>query len=213
MKSSRKLWKTDFSREGEEKGIVAGIDEAGRGPLAGPVVAAAVHIPAGVRDHPVWAGVRDSKTLSSGRRGVLFPVIKQISFWGMGQASPAEIDAMNILEATLLAMERACHDMTERFSITPHLVLVDGNRLPRALPCRGEALIGGGGLSVSIAAASILAKVARDREMAALHAAFPVYGWDRNAGYGTREHLNALEKHGPSPHHRASFRVKEKRTA
>lgn len=206
MKSPVKLLvRPDFSRETPDLGLVAGIDEAGRGPLAGPVVAACLYVPLENRKHPVWKDVHDSKKLTPLKREILFPIIQSQSIFGVGEASAEEIDALNILQATFLAMQRAVSDMTRAFSLTPDLVLVDGNRLPPALPCPAQFLVKGDSLSISIGAASILAKVTRDRLMSTLHAEFPAYGWDRNAGYGTPEHLTALESCGPCSHHRKSF--------
>lgn len=188
----------DYSRERRHGGLVCGVDEAGRGPLAGPVIAAAVILdPANL---PV--GLADSKTLSPARRDVLRHAIEATALaWSLGRADVAEIDAVNILQASLRAMTRAVAGLDP----APVQALVDGNRLPADLPCAGEAVIRGDGLSLSIAAASILAKEARDAEMRALDADDPRYGWSRNMGYGTRAHLEALARHGASPHHRRSF--------
>lgn len=206
MKSPVKLLvRPDFSRESPDLGQVAGIDEAGRGPLAGPVVAACLYVPPENRKHPVWKDVHDSKKLTPLRREILFPVIQAQAIFGIGLAQADEIDEVNILQATFLAMQRAIENMTLSSHLAPHLVLIDGNRLPPNLPCRGQTLVKGDSLSVSIAAASILAKVTRDRLMSELHTEFPAYGWDHNAGYGTPDHLAALEAHGPCPHHRKSF--------
>jgi Ribonuclease HII len=176
---------------------LAGVDEVGRGPLCGPVVAAAVILdPARIPD-----GLNDSKKLTEKKREKLFDIIRrQALAYGLGEASVAEIDSLNIRKATHLAMRRA----VEALSLMPGIALVDGNDAP-ALPCPVETLIGGDGLSVSIAAASIVAKVTRDRLMAELHQTHPQYGWDRNKGYGTAAHLEALRLHGATPHHRKSF--------
>lgn len=193
----------DFSFENKYDGaIVCGVDEVGRGPLAGPVVAAAVYIPPANRGHPVWREVRDSKQLSPARRDVLCAVIEQQSVWAIGEAVIAEIDTLNILNATFLAMRRA----VEKLPLEQPVLLVDGNRLPKKdWPWRSETIVKGDAKSVSIAAASILAKVARDRQMALLAEQFPAYGWGDNAGYGTPAHLQALANYGATPHHRASF--------
>lgn len=177
--------------------LVAGVDEAGRGPWAGPVVAAAV-----ILRTQVPPGLNDSKKLSAARREALFEALQASdALIGVGQASVAEIDALNILQATHLAMTRAVEALPQ----PPGHVLVDGNRLPRwAWP--STAIIGGDALEPAISAASIIAKVTRDRLMQALDAAFPAYGWASNQGYGTAAHAAALAKHGPSPHHRTSFR-------
>lgn len=176
-------------------GPIAGVDEVGRGPLAGPVVAAAVILGA---DIPV--GLADSKKLTAKRRVQLAEHIHASCRVGIGMASVAEIDTLNILYATLLAMERA----VETLGVAPELVLVDGNRCPGwRWPSR--AIIGGDASEACISAASIIAKVYRDALMADLHHQYPQFGWDRNAGYGVPHHLAALAEHGPSPHHRRSF--------
>lgn len=180
--------------------LVCGIDEAGRGPLAGPVVAAAVILPCVAR-RPKWArGIDDSKALGPEIRAELHDAIRLHAAVGVGIASVEEIDRFNILRATLLAMRRA----VEALGPVPKVALVDGNQAPE-LPCRVTMLVGGDGISLSIAAASIVAKVTRDRLMRELAEAHPYYGWERNAGYGTKEHLEALKAHGCTPHHRRSF--------
>ncbi len=175
---------------------VAGIDEAGRGPWAGPVVAAAVVLDAG----SVPVGVTDSKRLSRARREALFTALRASARIGVGAASVAEIDRLNILEATLIAMRRAVDDL----GVPPAHALVDGNRAPE-LSCPATAVVGGDARSLSIAAASIVAKVTRDRIMARLARRYPGFGWERNAGYGTPEHRAALMRLGVTPHHRRSF--------
>ena len=180
--------------------LVCGVDEVGRGPLAGPVVAAAAILP---HDGlPAWLveAIDDSKAVKRALREDLAPALCEHAWIALGAASVAEIDTMNILRASHLAMERAIAGL----GIPPDLALVDGNLLP-ALPCRGQAVVKGDARCLSIAAASIVAKVARDREMAALALEFPGYGWERNAGYGTAEHRAALARLGPTPHHRRSF--------
>jgi ribonuclease HII len=179
-------------------GTICGIDEAGRGPWAGPVVAAAVVLDRG----NIPPGLNDSKKLTAARRGALFDVIRASASVGVGIASVEEIDALNILRANDQAMLRAI----EALNPAPDAALIDGNRVPPGWPCRAQALVGGDGLSLSIAAASIIAKVTRDRIMADLAAAHPGYGWERNKGYGTTEHRAALERLGVTPHHRRSFR-------
>ena len=177
--------------------LVAGIDEAGRGPLAGPVVAAAVVLD--VRA-PI-AGLDDSKKLSAPRRAELEREIKaKAAYFAVASASVAEIDAINILQATLLAMQRAVTGL----GIVPCRALVDGNRLPK-LPCPGQAVVGGDALHAQISAASILAKQERDRRMTALAIDFPQYGFERHKGYPTRAHIEALNRHGISIHHRRSY--------
>jgi len=186
----------DFAIEDGCAGPVCGIDEAGRGPLAGPVVAAAVILDrARVPD-----GLDDSKKLSAKRRAALFEALARDAEIGVGVAGVAEIERINILNATLAAMARAVAALPRR----PAIALVDGNR-PPALPCVVECVVGGDRISFSIAAASIVAKVTRDRLMADLARAFPGYGWDHNAGYGTAEHLAALARLGVTPHHRRGF--------
>ena len=186
----------DFSGEQHYEGIVAGIDEAGRGPWAGPVVAAAVILD---RDN-FPAGVNDSKQLSKGKREALFDMLMAHAQVGVGICSVEEIDEHNILGATKLAMQRAF----ELLPCRPDTVLIDGNQPPQ-LPCNTHAIIGGDGLCVSIAAASIIAKVTRDRMMVKLAKEFPHYGWESNAGYGTRTHQAGLATFGVTPHHRRSF--------
>lgn len=187
----------DFSREMALGGLVAGIDEVGRGPWAGPVVAAAVildptHLP---------EGINDSKQLSKPRREALREQIMASAVAvGVGVCTPEEIDRLNILGATKLAMLRAY----EGLGVTPSTALIDGNQLP-ALPCAMQALVKGDALSLSIAAASIVAKVTRDQMMEDLAHEFPHYGWERNAGYGTALHQQALARYGVTPHHRRSF--------
>ena len=176
--------------------LVAGVDEVGRGPLAGDVVAAAVIL----TDSPP-EGVTDSKMLTPERREALAERIRDEAVsWALGRATVAEIDELNILQASLLAMRRA----VEALSIQPSLVLVDGNRLPK-WPYEARAIVKGDLTEPSIGAASILAKVQRDAEMLALHEHYPAYGFDRHKGYPTKAHLAALETAGISPVHRRSF--------
>jgi len=175
---------------------IAGVDEAGRGPLAGPVVAAAVILPEG---HGI-AGLDDSKKLSAKRRADLELQIREICAFGVGIAEVAEIDEINILHATMLAMTRA----VEALGDEPGHVLVDGNRLPK-WHYRAEAVIGGDALHPCISAASIIAKETRDRMMRDAAETYPHYGWDRNKGYGTAEHMAALREYGATPLHRQSF--------
>jgi ribonuclease HII len=187
----------DYSIEIEIGGMVAGVDEAGRGPLAGPVVAAAVILDvARIPD-----GIDDSKKLKAEHRQRLHGLITASAHVGIGIASVEEIDRVNILQATFLAMVRA----VEALPVAPAHLLIDGNRAPKQLPCACRTVVGGDGISLSIAAASIVAKVTRDRIMAELALAHPHYGWERNAGYGTPEHQRALALVGITPHHRKSF--------
>jgi len=188
-----------FKFERSFAGIVAGIDEVGRGPLAGPVVAAAVILPRRL-PRAVSRDVDDSKRLSLAARERLDIEIRGCAMVGVGQASVEEIDSINILQAAFLAMRRAVDQLTA----APDLALVDGNQHPGLpMPCR--MVIGGDGIHLSIAAASIVAKVVRDRLMCALAESHPEYGWSTNVGYGTLTHRNALKRFGPTPHHRRSF--------
>jgi ribonuclease HII len=176
--------------------LIAGVDEAGRGPWAGPVVAAAV-----ILRGAVPPGLDDSKKLSAKRRDALFEALMHSEcVVAVGQASVAEIDALNILQANHLAMARA----VEQLDIKPDFVLVDGNRLP-PWPWPARAIVGGDGLEPAISAASIVAKVTRDRIMAALDVLHPGYGWADNQGYGTARHRAGLALLGITPHHRRSF--------
>ncbi|MCH7485439.1 MAG: ribonuclease HII [Proteobacteria bacterium] len=192
----------DFSLEDASGAArVAGVDEAGRGPWAGPVVAAAVILDRDGLDPDLALGLDDSKKLPAARRERLFAALQACALIGVGRADVADIDSMNILGATLLAMGRA----VSALGAAPDLALIDGTSVPD-LPCPARPVIGGDGLSLSIAAASIVAKVTRDRLMSELALAHPGYGWERNKGYGTPEHRAALETLGVTPHHRRSFR-------
>ena len=176
----------------------AGVDEAGRGPLVGSVFAAAVVLP----DEYDLPGLTDSKKLSERRRDELAVLIKQQALaWCVAAASVEEIDRLNILHATMLAMRRAVHGL-ERL---PEKVWIDGNRVPPDLGCEAEAVIKGDSKIIQISAASVLAKTARDAEMYALAERYPQYGFERHKGYGTAEHLAALQCHGALPEHRRSF--------
>lgn len=193
-----------FDLEREAGGRVAGLDEAGVGPLAGPVLAAAVVFPQGV-PATLAALLDDSKRLTVAARLLAFAALREAAQRGeadcaVAAASAAEIGRLNILRATQLAMARAL----ARLAAPPRLALVDGNR-PPPLPCPVRCVVGGDGLSLSIAAASILAKVTRDRAMARLDARWPAYGFARHAGYPTARHRAALAAHGPCPHHRRGY--------
>jgi len=178
-------------------GLLAGVDEAGRGPLAGPVVAAAVILD----DSKRIRGLNDSKVLTPLQRDRLFDQIREKSLCcAVGEASVAEIDELNIFHATMLAMKRA----VEGLRLKPVKVLVDGNRLPK-IDVLCEAIVGGDAKVKSISAASIIAKVTRDRMLLQLHEEFPQYGFAAHKGYSTPEHLQALKTHGPCPHHRKHF--------
>ena len=183
---------------------VAGIDEAGRGPLAGPVVCAAVILDP---RQPIF-GLADSKALSATARERLFPLIQgQTLAWQVVFIEAEEIDRINILQATLLGMRRAICAL----SIAAEHALIDGNKIPRDLPCSAEALVGGDAREPAIMAASILAKVSRDKYMHNLHTHYPEYGFDRHKGYPTPAHLAALEQFGPCPEHRRSFAPVQRR--
>ena len=186
----------DYALELGYDGPVIGVDEVGRGPLAGPVVASAVVLdPAAIP-----AGINDSKKLTEAARTRLHDELFGCARIGIGMASVEEIDEINILQASLLAMERA----VAALGITPVMVLVDGNKKPKwDHPCR--TVVGGDAISLSIAAASIIAKVTRDRMMMTYDAEHPGYGWRTNKGYGTPAHLSALRQLGPTPLHRRSF--------
>lgn len=184
---------------------VCGIDEVGRGPLAGPVLSACVYIKPETSHLDFWQEITDSKKMTAKKREKLCPLIKLHSFHGIGTASVEEIDRLNIHHATLLAMRRAYEDMAGKNDINPQTALIDGRFVPD-IPCdRKHAVIKGDSKSLSIAAASVLAKIMRDKLMADLHRAFPFYGWDRNAGYGTAAHIQGLADYGVTPHHRKSF--------
>src|SRR5579885_2154780 len=205
----------DLDIERECGGIVCGIDEAGRGPLAGPVVAAAVILGEVFLDYRRGSvrqltrllrdGLDDSKRVLPARREELFATLEAASRagalrYGVAAASVREIDRINILRATHLAMARAL----KALGALPDMALVDGDQAPE-LPCRVRTVVGGDGLSLSIAAASILAKVTRDRLMTRLSSRYPNFGWSQNMGYATPEHRQALWAHGPTCHHRSSF--------
>lgn len=185
------------------EGRVAGIDEAGRGPLAGPVYAAAAVIDRTRAARKLLRMIDDSKKLTLEQREEAYEamIASGVVQFAVAEASVEEIDRINILQATYLAMRRAVQALVEQ----PEVVLVDGNRAPPELGCRAETIVGGDAHSYSIAAASIFAKVTRDRYMHALATTFPGYGWETNRGYGSAQHLQALELLGPTPHHRMSF--------
>ncbi len=191
----------DLSYEQALAGTVCGIDEVGRGPLAGPVMAAAVILPA-VLPPALRDTLDDSKRLSARKRESLFDVIAACALVGLGEAGVEEIDGLNILQATFLAMRRAVAALEEKSPID--WALVDGNQRP-TLSCPVQCIVKGDSISLSIAAASVFAKVTRDRRMGELARVFPGYGWERNAGYGTAEHIEAIGRLGITPHHRRSF--------
>lgn len=188
----------DFSYECDSGfEIVAGVDEAGRGPLCGPVVAAAVIFPN--RDIEIPVVIRDSKQMTPHARAIAYDWITKNTVWAVGQCSPTEIDELNILWASMLAMTRA----VQHLDMPPQFCLIDGNRVPRDL--NGAPVVHGDAKSLSIAAASIIAKETRDKIMHDLAAKYPEYGWDKNAGYPTPAHLQAIEKYGINEHYRKSF--------
>lgn len=197
----------DFELEDSIGKLCVGIDEAGRGPWAGPVAAGAVVILDRNLNPELLAGLDDSKKLSSKKREKLYNLLSdeeksgKISV-GIGLASAQEIDEMNILQATFLAMKRA----VENLKVKPEFALVDGNQKPKNLPCSVQTVVKGDGKSMSIAAASIAAKVYRDRLMTALAEKYPYYGFEKNAGYGTALHIQGLKEHGATPEHRFSYR-------
>jgi ribonuclease HII len=191
----------DFSFEDIIDGLACGVDEVGRGPLAGPVVAAAVVIRRDTMPAAVLAQINDSKTLSATKREYLFNMIRDHAHVSIAECSVAEIDSINILQASLLAMKKA----VETLDITCAAALIDGNKAPK-LQIKAQTIVKGDAKSLSIAAASIVAKHYRDRLMEKYAIEFPHYGWEKNAGYGTAYHLKAIEIHGITPHHRLSFR-------
>lgn len=193
-----------FQIESTFKDPVGGVDEVGRGPWAGPVVAAAAFFsdPSSLPP-PFLEKIKDSKKLSKEKRDSIFEELQTLKtfHFGIGLASVEEIDALNILKATFLAMERAITSMAQ----APSIFLIDGKYIPRFEGLETHPVIGGDGISLSIAAASIMAKVTRDKLMEDLAKVHPFYGWETNAGYGTVQHQNAIKRYGITPHHRKSF--------
>jgi ribonuclease HII len=180
---------------------ICGVDEAGRGPLVGSVVAGAVVLDP---NNPI-EGLKDSKKLTAARREYLYEqIMENAKAWGVGEASPAEIDEINILQATMLAMRRAIEDLTTRLGAWPDKALIDGNRCPE-LPIAAEAIVKGDAKEPAISAASIVAKVTRDRQMMALHELHPEYGFAQHMGYPTEAHFSALKQYGACDQHRRSF--------
>jgi ribonuclease HII len=180
---------------------ICGVDEAGRGPLVGAVVAGAVVLD----PHNPINGLKDSKKLTAARREFLYQqIMEKAKAWGIGEASPAEIDEINILQATMLAMRRAVEDLSSRLGQWPDMALIDGNRCPD-LPIAAEAIIKGDAKEPAISAASILAKVTRDRQMQILHERHPEYGFAQHMGYPTEAHFAALKQYGACEQHRRSF--------
>ncbi|MBQ6796967.1 MAG: ribonuclease HII [Clostridia bacterium] len=200
MKNSEPIDWLLYERAAYEEGFlcVCGVDEAGRGPLAGPVCAAAVILP----KNTIIDGNNDSKKLTEKKREALFDIIKEKAIsYGIAFATHEEIDEINILQATYLAMRRA----VEQLNIPPDLAMIDGNRIPPDLPCEARCIIKGDALSSSIACASVLAKVTRDRYMLEMSEKYPEYNFAKHKGYGTKEHIEALRKYGMCPIHRRSF--------
>lgn len=201
----------DWKIENGHRGLICGIDEAGRGPWAGPVVAGAAVFLTREVSPELLAQLNDSKKLTAKKREYLYELLRQEEqaghiLCGIGEASAAEIDELNILQATFLAMRRAVEKLPQK----PDIALIDGNRLPKDFPCANECFIGGDGRSYSIAAASILAKVYRDRLMSEMAKQYPHYGFEKNAGYGTKAHIEGLRQYGVTPQHRRSYRpIKE----
>lgn len=194
----------DFTLENQYNGHVCGIDEVGRGPLAGPVVAACVIIPPHKRNLEFISELRDSKTLNRRKLEYLESFILEHCHYGIAECSPQEIDEMNILQASLKAMERACLKLfTQGFK--PDHALVDGIFIPKSLPCPASAIKKGDNISSSISAAAIIAKIYRDRIMEELHEIYPYYGWKTNVGYPSAQHRQAISAHGITPYHRKSF--------
>ncbi len=192
----------EFEKSLNANGLIAGIDEAGRGPWAGPVVAGAVIFPNLEISDYLRDTLNDSKKLTAVKREKLFEELHQSNaLIGIGMASVDEIDALNILQATFLAMRRALENLPER----PFFAIIDGNKVPPQMPCPARFLIKGDALSLSVAAASIVAKVTRDRIMTDLAKEFPYYAWEKNAGYGTKAHQEGLKQHGICIHHRRSY--------
>ena len=196
-----------FRYEMRQEGMVAGIDEAGRGPLAGPVVAAVAVIDRTAAKRRLLKLINDSKKLVEEDREAAYEAMVSSGLvkYAVAEATVEEIDRFNILQATFLAMRRALEALVQQPDVKPDVVLIDGNQIPPRLGCRAETIVGGDARSYSIAAASIFAKVTRDRYMAKLAQTFPGYGWETNRGYGSGEHRAAIERLGPTPHHRMSF--------
>ena len=196
-----------FRYEMKIEGTVAGIDEAGRGPLAGPVMAAAALIDRTAAKRKLLKLINDSKKLELEDRETAYEamIASGLVRYAVAEATVEEIDRFNILQATFLAMRRALEALMLQPEARPDVVLIDGNQVPPRLGCRAETIVGGDARSYSIAAASIFAKVTRDRYMAKLAETYPGYGWETNRGYGSDEHRAAIERLGPTPHHRMSF--------
>ena len=199
----------DFSLEESlglsTRAVIVGVDEVGRGPLAGPVTAAAVFVDRQKITSDLLTKIDDSKKIPQKQRATISKQIEGIAIIGIGWASSSEIDQLNILEATMLAMQRAIFSLRKQIILDPDYILIDGNKVPR-LDFPSKAIVRGDEKSISIAAASIVAKSKRDAFMTSLSKLYPCYGWEKNAGYGTREHLAAIEREGITVHHRRSFK-------
>ena len=185
--------------------VIVGVDEVGRGPLAGPVTAAAVFVDRQKITSDLLTKIADSKKIAQKKRATISKQIESIAIIGIGWASSGEIDQLNILEATMLAMQRAIFSLQKQIILDPDYILIDGNKVPR-LDFPSKAIVRGDEKSLSIAAASIVAKSKRDAFMTSLSKLYPGYGWEKNAGYGTGEHLAAIEREGITVHHRRSFK-------
>ena len=198
----------DFSLEESlglsTRAVIVGVDEVGRGPLAGPVTAAAVFVDRQKITSDLLTKIDDSKKIPQKQRAIISKQIEGIAIIGIGWASSSEIDQLNILEATMLAMQRAIFALRKQIILDPDYILIDGNKVPR-LDFPSKAIVRGDEKSISIAAASIVAKCKRDAFMTSLSKLYPYYGWEKNAGYGTRQHLAAIEREGTTAHHRRSF--------
>ncbi|MCX6766752.1 MAG: ribonuclease HII [Candidatus Moranbacteria bacterium] len=192
--------------------FVAGIDEAGRGPLAGPVVAGAVivssEIAENIENTPEFKLIRDSKTLSARQREIAYEFIVQNFEWGVGVSDEKTIDRINILQAAFLAMKKAISDLKKRIKCNPEIILVDGRSPIPNISMRQESIVGGDKFIFSISAASIVAKVTRDRMMLDFHEKYPAYGFAQHKGYGTKNHFEMIRKHGLCEIHRKSFKLK-----
>lgn len=201
----------DFKFEDEYQGFVCGIDEAGRGPWVGNVVAGAVVILDRNLPEELLLNLNDSKKLSKSKREYLYNLLRQAEKEGkvkigIGEATPQEIDQYNILQATFMAMSRA----VSKLGVQPQIALIDGNRTPKEFSCQSKAIVKGDARSYSISAASIMAKVWRDKELEKLAEKYPYYGFERNAGYGTKDHIEGIKKYGLIPEHRKSYKpIKE----
>ena len=199
----------DFSLEESlglpSSAVIIGVDEVGRGPLAGPVTAAAVFVDRQKITLDLLTKIDDSKKIPQNKRATISKQIEGIAIIGIGWASSGEIDQLNILEATMIAMQRAVLSLRKQIILDPDYILIDGNKVP-SFDFPSKAIVRGDEKSLSIAAASIVAKSKRDAFMTSLSKLYPCYGWEKNAGYGTREHLVAIERNGITAHHRRSFK-------